>query len=325
MTAEILVVDDIDVHARTLADWLRLKTRLTVEAASTLDSALEFVQTSQIKVAVLDQRMEDVFGVDGTTLARRIHEIDPRVRCIIFSGESDVPDYLQSNELMIRHLTKGDEETLLNVVYEYRLAYLVAIEREALPKASRVGVYRPRTILRGAPVEFDLLLEETVSREPEAADSDFVAVVRVDRGQRLTTTDSSVVVQEIQIEQESTDELVSSGLVKAAVLGELSSSLAVTLRERRSAIGRFQDQVTHTQENTYELSEADVADDIVAFEIQRAPLVCRKRAVIRITCRCCDLSNVVTIGFREWSGEYARRRVEYRRESGPRTIDLGRG
>jgi CheY-like chemotaxis protein len=319
--AEILVVDDDSAYARTLTEWLQNRIPQGVTYTDDKDKAIELVKSTYVRIAILDQRMRHKLGVDGTQLAAEIRKIDDRIRVIILSGESDREDYEKSNELRVRHLKKGENEKLLREIALERQQYLVDLERGAKTHAEIIGRYRPWTLVRGPAVVFKKLLEETVSTAPEAAEKDFKTLVHVDAGQSVSETVTAVFGHEIEIEEESTRQLESTGLLRDVVIAELKTSLKSAIRERNRR--KITQQQTHTSEQRFEVPEKDQMEGVVAYEIQEAPLYHRKRALVQVSCECCGHADVVTVGFREPSGQIQRRRVDFLTGDKKRITDIG--
>jgi CheY-like chemotaxis protein len=321
MHAEILVVDDDGVYAKNLAEWLQSRMRQHVAHTDRKDEAIALVRSTYVRVAILDQRMRPKLDVDGTELAAEIQKIDERVRVIILSGESDKRDYQKSNELRLRHLEKGEDEALLREIRLARQQYLLDLERKAESESEVIGRYRPRTLFRGPAVVFKLLVEEYVSSAPEADDEDFTTLVRVNAGQSVTETVTSTFGHEIQIEEESTRQLEATGLFRDVVIAQLTTSLKSSIRER--SLTTITQQEQNSTEQRFEVPDKDLAEGVVAYAIQEAPLYHRKRALIQVTCECCGHQDVVTVGFREPSGQVRQRRVDYLTGDRQRVTDIG--
>jgi CheY-like chemotaxis protein len=321
MHAEILVVDDDGVYARNLAEWLQSRMPQRVTHTDDKEEAIELVRSTYVRVVVLDQRMRRKLGVDGTELAAEIQTIDERVRVIILSGESDVRDYQKSNELRLRHLVKGDDEALLQEIRLARQQYLLDLERTAEAQAEVIGRYRPGTFMHRQSVVFKKLGEEYVSTAPEVYEQDFRTLVHVNAGQSVTETETGTLGHEIEIEEESTSQLKTTGLFQPAVIAQLTTSLKSAIRERgRTAITQ---QEQHSSQQRFEVPEKGQAEGVVAYAIQEAPLYYRKRALIQVSCECCGHQDVVTVGFREPSGQIKRRRVDYFAGDKRRITDIG--
>lgn len=320
MHAEILVVDDDGMYARNLAEWLKNRMPHGVTHTDDRSKALELVKSSYVRVAILDQRMKHKLGVDGTELAAQIQAIDSRIQVIILSGESDVRDYQKSNELRLRHMVKGKDEELLREIRIARTQYLIELERDAETGAKIIGRYRP-SIIRRPPVIFKKLVEEYVSPDPQAEESDFRTVMHVVAGQSVTETESITFGQEIQIEEETTRQLEASSMFHHAVISQLTLSLKSAIRERGQASLTRQEQ--RSSQQSFEVPEKDQARGVVSVAIQEAPLYYRKRALIQVTCDCCGHQDVVTVGFREPTGQFKRRRIDYLSGSKKNITDIG--
>lgn len=321
MHAEILVVDDDGVYAKNLAEWLQSRMPQRVIHTDRKDEAIELVKSTYVRVAILDQRMRRKLGVDGTELAAEIQTIDERIRVIILSGESDVRDYQKSNELRLRHLVKGDDETLLREIRLARQQYLLDLQRSAQTQAEVIGRYRPWTLVRGPAVVFKKLVEEYVSMTPEVEDKDFKTLVHVNAGQSVTVAETGTFGHEIEIEEESTRQLEATGLFRDVVISQLTISLKSAIRERgRTTISQ---QQQHSSEQRFEVPDKDQAEGVVAVAIQEALLYHRKRALIQVSCECCGHQDIVTVGFREPNGQIQRRRVDYLTDDKQRITDIG--
>jgi CheY-like chemotaxis protein len=321
MHPEILVVDDDGVFAQNLAEWLQSQMPQRVAHTNRKNEAIELVKSTYVRVAILDQRMRSGLGVDGTELAAEIRTIDERIRVIILSGESDVRDYQKSNELRLRHLVKGDDDALLREIRLARQQYLLDLGRNAETHAEVIGRYRPWTLVRGPSVVFKKLVEECVSTTPEVDEKDFKTLVHVNAGQSVTETETGTFSHEIEIEEESTRQLEATGLFRNVVITQLTTSLKSAIRERGRMTITQQEQ--HSSEQRFEVPEKDQAEGVVAFAIQEAPLYHRKRALIQVSCECCGHQDVVTVGFREPSGQIQRRRVDYVTGDKQRITDIG--
>jgi DNA-binding NtrC family response regulator len=71
VTSKVLVVDDDRVAGLDYATLLQRTTGLPALFAASVEDALNAVRTSEISVAVIDQRMEAVLGISGTQLVER--------------------------------------------------------------------------------------------------------------------------------------------------------------------------------------------------------------------------------------------------------------
>lgn len=143
----------------------------------------------------------------------------------------------------------------------------------------------------------------------------------MDAGGSVSETVTAVFGHEIEIEEESTRQLESTGLFRDVVIAELKTSLKSAIRERNRT--KITQQQTHTSEQRFEVPEKDQLEGVVAYEIQEAPLYHRKRALVQVSCECCGHADVVTVGFREPSGQIQRRRVDFLTGDAKRITAIG--
>ena len=179
---EVLFFDDNLEEIRPVARALELRTKLPAACTDNVEEALRLVRTEQIKVAVLDQRMEERIGITGTMLFDKIKLTDKRVRAIIFSGQSEKADVVAANARGLRYLDKGCRpEELARAVHEERNKYLAEAELDYDRAAQKVGRYRGSLFSRPAQV-IELLTIEDLSTRPEVHDDDYKTVFEIGSG-----------------------------------------------------------------------------------------------------------------------------------------------
>ena len=87
MTPRVLLVDDDEQMRRSTAQALDLA-GFAVEAVGSGEEALTLAGPGFSGAVVSDIRMP---GMDGMTLLGRLHEIDPDIPVILFTGHAEVP------------------------------------------------------------------------------------------------------------------------------------------------------------------------------------------------------------------------------------------
>lgn len=318
---EVLFIDDHVNEIEPVARTLQLRTGLRAVCTDKVDEALEFVRSEHVKVAVLDQRMEERLDLTGTELYDKIRAIDKRVRGIIFSGEADKADVVEANARGLRYLDKGcTPEELAQEVLTQRAQYLAEAERDHDRSAAFVGRYRGQLWpIPGQVVE--LLTIEDLTGAPEAREDDYVTVYEIGSGQSLRRVGTVVVEQEVQIERESQEDLESALKLGSGPVKELSTRVRASIKERSVVHNRARTE--NTLEETAALSEADEQAGVVHRRIEMAPTFVRRRALMRITCECCGERRIVTLNLRQWSGRYHRRQIDTYRDKAVETYDLG--
>ena len=93
--ARVLVVDDEEVVARTVARWL-LREGLEVEVAHSLDDALRRAETFQCDIVFSDIHMP---GGSGLELARRFKAMDPTLQVVIMTGSTRLETAIEALRL----------------------------------------------------------------------------------------------------------------------------------------------------------------------------------------------------------------------------------
>jgi CheY-like chemotaxis protein len=322
VTSKVLVVDDDRVAGLDYATLLQRTTGLPALFAASVEEALNAVRTSEISVAVIDQRMEAVLGVSGTQLVEKIRNVDPRVRFIIFSGQAEQEDVEYASDLEVRFLRKQRIEELPGIVHQFYTRYLVDLAGEYENRAVRIGSYRPPGIFNRSTVHIDLMAVERVSDEPEAREGDYETIAQLVAGQKTETTVVKRYEVEREFEWERKNELQISIPLGSAALGHLAPSVESSIRERSKVSTR--DSSEHTVRVTYSLPSQDITAGVVMRRIKRAPLFFRMRAIVKLTCDCCGLTDTTLLGFRAWSGFFTELQDDRMKDGKANIIDLGR-
>ena len=88
MSRSVLIVDDDKAIAENLAQILAiLDGGIHVETVATSADVLARARSRQIDLALVDIRLPDG---DGTTLLRKLQEIDPFIEVILITGDASV-------------------------------------------------------------------------------------------------------------------------------------------------------------------------------------------------------------------------------------------
>lgn len=119
--------------------------------------------------------------------------------------------------------------------------------------------------------------------------------------------------RQVIVEEEETAKVSASAGLSTHFAGELKSAIESTTSLRRSA--RYTERINQLKERKLYLDPADRANDGVrARAYEAAQVYVRKRAVIRISCECCNNRQIVSIAVKAWTGELETRQVDYREE-----------
>jgi CheY-like chemotaxis protein len=322
VSGKVLVVDDDRSSGLDYVTLLQRTTGMPALFAGSVDEAVDAVRTSEISVAVIDQRMEQVLGVSGTQLVEQLRRVDPRVRFIIFSGESEDEDREAASDLEVRFLRKQRIDELPGIVQQFNTRYLVDLAGEYESQAVRIGSYRSPGLFNRSTVHVDLLAVEKVAEAPEARESDYDTIAQLVAGQKTETTVEKAYEVKQDFEWEDENKLQVSIPLGAAALGHLAPSVESSVRERGRVSTR--NSSAHTVKVTYSLPSQDIDAGVVMRRIKRAPQFYRMRAIVRLTCDCCGLTATTLLGFRAWSGYFTELQEDRMRDGKANTIDLGR-
>jgi ActR/RegA family two-component response regulator len=318
---EILFFDDNIKEIEPVARTLQLRTKLVTASTDSIEDALRLVRAEQIKVAVLDQRMEEQLDITGTMLFDKIQSIDKRVRGIIFSGQSEKTDVVEANTRGLRYLDKGCKpEELARAVIAERDKYLAEAELDYDRTAQQIGRYRGSRFARPGQL-IELLTIEDLSTRAEVHDDDYQTFFEIGSGETRRSTRTVSVAEEVLIEQESLDEL------EAGLRLGPAAARALSLRVRESLTRRNQlrsgKSVGESLEETARLSRADEVAQVIHRRLEIAPAFVRRRAVLRVTCECCGERRVFALNIRQWSGRHHVRQLDTFRDGRTETYDLG--
>jgi DNA-binding NtrC family response regulator len=114
----ILIVDDDQAILKTLGDYLSMK-GYSVETAKTGKEAIEKSKNRFFNLAVLDIKLPDI---EGTDLLTRMHETEPRMIKIMFTGFPNMTNAIESlNKQADAYVVKPVEPDELLKLVEQKL------------------------------------------------------------------------------------------------------------------------------------------------------------------------------------------------------------
>lgn len=330
MAYEIIVVDDNVRAGETFAKLIQAATGLMTIYTEDPHQAVELVKENPIKVAVLDQRMPKR---TGTALFEDLKRLNPELRGILFSGEAEREDVAEALRAgFIDALDKNDVSQLPERVRQLYLEALAEIAGRQYAKPERIGEHRSRLRTRRPRVTMDLLAFEDSPGTPKEVwlESDLSVAVRLEGGQTKRISRSRISESELIREDESKvtksrTSSASGGLslttpMKANVGSQLQSKLESSLRER--AQERRLIRYENVEEETFELPVPAAETDPRAREILRAPVYRRMRAIIRISCECCNADKYDILNVRVFTGRYHTRHVDYLGDGTAKVVDF---
>jgi DNA-binding NarL/FixJ family response regulator len=330
VTYEIIVVDDNVRAGESFAKLIQTATGLMTAYTDDPRQAIELIKENPIKVAVLDQRMPKK---TGTALFEDLKKFNPELRGILFSGEAERDDLAEALRAgFIDELGKDDVSQLPERVRRLHLEALADIANRQYAKPERIGEHRPRLTARRPRVTVDLLAFEDSPGSPKEVwlESDLSVAVRLEGGQTKRISRSRITESEIIREDESTvtksrTASATGGLalttpMKANVGSQLQSKLESSLRER--AQERNLTRYENVEEETFELPIPATEADPRAREILRAPIYRRMRAIVRISCGCCNTDKYEILNVRAFTGRYHTRHVDHLGDGNAKVVDF---
>jgi len=92
---KVLMVDDEEVFAKTVAERMRMR-EVNSEVVLNGEQALEFLEGRTPDVMVLDLKMP---GIEGMEVLRRVRETYPQVQVIILTGHGSEKDEAEARRL----------------------------------------------------------------------------------------------------------------------------------------------------------------------------------------------------------------------------------
>jgi ActR/RegA family two-component response regulator len=288
VSADILVVDDIEAAGQEYVRLIERETGLSAVFAQNAQDALDLLITNPIKVAVLDQ----IIGSDrGTELFLKIRDIDPTVRAVMFTGEAGTEDV--ANALRNGYgdyLTKMEVASLSRVVVEQlhehklRLAISLAQTNREVVLRRRHGVW-PRVRSQSISL-FSIAALETPN--PRA---DWRARASVRAGEHKVVKDEYETSQSLTIDRESQSELSSTFGFSTRDIGELSVGLAGKVAEQLRLVVQSSATVRSSRERTLQLP-AEPTDPrilhVIKRTFERAPISRTIRVTLMSECECCQ-------------------------------------
>jgi DNA-binding NtrC family response regulator len=121
-TVTVLVLDDEPNIRESLAEYL-MDCGFGTLTAESAEDALELPELGNVAVAVVDIRLG---GIDGLEFIKRLHALQPSVRCLIHTGSTD---FQLDDELRAIGLT--EREVLFKPVLDMGIFETLILEKVA--------------------------------------------------------------------------------------------------------------------------------------------------------------------------------------------------
>lgn len=122
---QVLVIDDIEEYARTMAKLIEKSCGISCIYALNPDSAKQILRESPIKVIIFDHQMPEMAGTD---LFLQLRQIDTKFRSILLTAEALPEDLTRAKRIGMNELMIKDKDTyllfptILGLLYDYNNA-----------------------------------------------------------------------------------------------------------------------------------------------------------------------------------------------------------
>lgn len=321
--ADVLVIDDHLHEAEGFAGLIEAGTGLRADATADPGHAEELVRLGGIKVAVIDQKL-DGSTTNGTALFTVLHQIDPDLRGILFSGQYSGREGVQAVEDGMTVLDKDRLEELPSAVTVAYASYLrdMAVKARNNPAGTitaRQRFFRPRS------VKYEVL---TVSPAALGQVGEIVlpgsyeTFLKLDAGQEERARVANTTTETVVIERESVTKL-ETGVGANVHLAKIQESVqtAIQLRESRETATTE----TVEQQRVYKLppdSQQGAEPTVRARHFQAAIVYRKERALVRISCDCCGV-RLEVLDVLVPTGRHRTRQVDFLSDNEQRTVDTG--
>ncbi|MEV0715625.1 response regulator [Asanoa sp. NPDC050611] len=318
MTDEILVVDDQVDTANALARYISVSTGISAIATSDPSEAAQLVRDKPVKVAVLDQRMPEMTGLQLSTVLR---EVNDKLRLIMFTGQASTAEVADAayNKNFNEVLEKAQVERLGEVVYQQYLLYQIEARRIA-ETATVIIRSRPLYRLFGPRVTYSLS-DLFVLHEEHIEHKDWETVLQLSRGQEDKRTWNWSTKRSVTVEKQSQEAFKSTLKGRlTSPLGFVESAIEEALTELQKETYTVETSAASSHEVTLKLSDNDT--DVRARHFQRAAVYRQWIAVIDIACDCCGGLREERMIVNERLPLFATRQVDYL-EGGSRVYNTG--
>lgn len=291
---EILVIDDHIATAQSYADLIEARCSLKAVATSDIESAVQYVTKSPIKVVVLDQKMP----ILGTEVFKKLIRINPFLKVIMVSGEASYADAVTAGQLgLLEHLHKKDIKKLPERIFKLRAEYEIGITRH-IRTSKPFYIKWKFSLFSICRIEY-YLLNYTVVNKNFIQESEWKTLEKINQGERQY---KEIIIElkikdEISVSKESITQYknaasINHKLVLSKLDAALSGSMSLSLAHHASSSR----ETTKTIQKKIELSllegeaidgkkiisknyEANQVYEQILLHIRKACCLCREHVV----------------------------------------------
>ena len=314
--ADVLVIDDDLLAAERFARLVRAETGLGVAAARSFTAAVSAVENDEVKVAVLDQRLDQWRPPDtGTRVFHELRKINPLLRGVMLSGQAAAADFQQAiREGFSDYLDKNEVARLSEVVrvqYEEYIISLAEHVRRAAPLLVRAE--RRGFSLRGPSVNFEVFLFPMVRDVTGSSVTldQWELLVDLDIGQTKRAQITRTVETSVVVESEAMAKVGANAGLQLEAVAELKQSIEHSARARHMVTRSGSSESIREETFTLPIGTSVAGVGVRHRRFLRAPLYSRTRCLVRVGCTCCGMTQFFNLPVLSWTGEFATKQVDY--------------
>lgn len=325
MSVEVIIVDDNKNTAETYAALVQSQCRMNAVAADDPDKALQIVREHSVKVAVLDQRMPKMSGIQ---LFGEMRKIDPNILGLMVTGEADANEVGEGYEVGLSGYLHKSEIQSLPVRILFHLAQYHA-KSATISEGQNSPFYSYRSAkvwpLSSHEVKLFFIGSERIETEVVLA-NEWQTIARVNAGEIQKKTIRAQHSRKLVIDTTETAKLASSLGLKSTLVQGLEAKVNAELTGTTNETATSESLSEETMERTFSL-QADPSDPTqehpIAREILHAPVYERVRLAIRRECTCCASSEVIIVTGLRSTRQIATKQIDYLSSGKKREIDTG--
>lgn len=288
---EILVVDDDEKTAKSVADFITSELSIQAEGVSTPDEAIEIVKTGNVKVAVLDQVMPEKSGIE---LYKYIHHINKYIQGILFSGQSDGDDVAKGYKAGIEFMNKRDLKDLPTSVYNAYVKYHTSLKdikvAEKKPLYSYIS-WNLRNLLHHT----DIYLLDTIIVNKQFHFDNWTSVVELD-SEKLETDITIEYEEDTRMETDYEDRFKAEIGIGKKLLPILTGKIIQYINNTYNISKKYNIRQKQTVRKIYEKPQKTAGSLVVVKRVyERVPLYIEYSVILCTVCSFCGKKNLTNV------------------------------
>lgn len=288
---QVIVVDDDIDAAKTFAELIETKLRISVISESNPDVVFQIIRQEPIKVAVLDQRMPIM---NGTELYQKIKSINPYIVALMLTGEADRKEvsYAMSTLEYFDCVEKNDIQTLPNKVVSALAAYEIGLTKN---QSVSIPLYRWNLLKNRFFINvYDIIFIEKLNEN-------FIFTNKWNLKYELSASE-----EEVEDSYEYEDELIIKDCFEvqtkslhsftSKLLPTLKSEINSALSNQQTAAYKNRSKRAERNKRIYRLQDGtEAGKNAVKKVFEYTPVYIQYRILLRRICRICKHIEIIPI------------------------------